>query len=128
MVDQQFLGQEIFGFYCGHTDLQRQKRPFAFTLCCHSPLSTDQGDHPTPSGQLQFGLCCARCGPGFDEKTPLHIAAENGNTELLKLLAWRHNHLTEYLSTQDKDSMTALDLARRRSHEDTADELIKLGA
>ena len=50
----------------------------------------------------------------FDERTPLHIAAVNDRDKLIKPLVSAHKDYANYLEMQDKHSLTALDLARRR--------------
>lgn len=53
------------------------------------------------------------------KRTPLHIAADNDHDKLIKLLVFAHKGSAEYLQMRDQNSMTALDLARRRGTKGT---------
>ncbi|XP_019621944.1 PREDICTED: ankyrin repeat domain-containing protein 17-like [Branchiostoma belcheri] len=84
-------------------------------------LATEQGRTKTVEALVQAGA--NRAALDSDGHSPLHFAAANSNTELVKLLS-----LPQILNKPDKDGLTALHLAADRGNLATVQALLEAGA
>ena len=62
----------------------------------------------------------------FERRTPLHTAAQNGHVDLIKPIVYAHVNPAKYLNMQNKNSLTARDLAWKCGKNTATAELARL--